>query len=49
MIPKWPSLLLIFAFGLVASAQPVDLLSLARLKDYRALRSSSNNPDPESN
>jgi hypothetical protein len=33
----------------VACAQAPDIPSLARLKDYRALRSSSNSPDPESN
>jgi len=30
-------------------AQPFDIDSLPRLKDYRALRSSSNSPDPDSN
>lgn len=38
---------MVFALG--AGAQPPDLSSLVLLKDYRALRSSSNNPDPESN
>lgn len=49
MSPKWPSVLLPVVFALSAWAQPADPLSLALLKDYRALRSSSNSPDPESN
>ena len=32
-----------------ACAQPADPLTFTLLKDFRALRSSSNNPDPESN
>ena len=39
--------LLGLAAALALAAQ--DPLDLARLKDFRALRSSSNNPDPTSN
>ena len=49
MNPKWSPILLLTLFGLAASAQPLDPLSLALLKDYRAFRASSNSPDPESN
>jgi D-arabinan exo alpha-(1,3)/(1,5)-arabinofuranosidase (non-reducing end) len=33
----------------VTAQQPVDLSRLPELRDFQALRSSSNNPDPESN
>src|SRR5450755_3033641 len=46
---KWPFALLPSALALAACAQTFDPLSLTLLKDYRAYRSSSNNPDPESN
>jgi hypothetical protein len=49
MHPKWLSILLPAVFASAACAQFADPLSLALLKDYRALRSSSNNPDPDSN
>ena len=49
MNPKWLSLLALVAFVPAACAQLADPLSFALLKDYRAFRSSSNNPDPESN
>jgi hypothetical protein len=49
MTSKWLSVLLPVAFGSAACAQFADPLSFALLKDYRAFRSSSNNPDPESN
>src|SRR5579862_1154844 len=49
MNSQWLCLLVSMAFLPAARAQQVDLLSLTHLQDYRALRSSSNNPDPESN
>jgi hypothetical protein len=49
MNPTCSSIVLLTICALAACAQPADPLSLAMLKNYRALRSSSNNPDPESN
>jgi hypothetical protein len=49
MHPKWLAILLPVALASAACAQLADPLSFALLKDYRAFRSSSNNPDPESN
>ena len=49
MNPKWLTILLPAVFASAACAQLADPLSFALLKDYRAFRSSSNNPDPESN
>jgi hypothetical protein len=46
---RWLSILVPAVILPAASAQLADPLSFARLKDYRAVRSSSNNPDPESN
>jgi len=49
MNPKWLSILLPAVLASAACAQLADPLSFALLKEYRAFRSSSNNPDPDSN
>ena len=47
MNSKWLPILLPVIFASAVCAQLADPLSFALLKDYRAFRSSSNNPDPE--
>jgi hypothetical protein len=49
MKARWLPALLAVLCGAGASGQSIDPFSLALLKDYRAYRASSNNPDPESN
>lgn len=49
MRPRIFGVFLIAGSLAAADAQPADLLSLTRLKDFRALRASSNNTDPDSN
>jgi hypothetical protein len=49
MNPKWLSIVLPALLAPAACAQLDDPLSFALLKEYRAFRSSSNNPDPDSN
>jgi hypothetical protein len=47
--PALPLVLALLFSSVSLAQQPIDLSGLAEPKEFRALRSSSNNPDPESN